>query len=273
MTAARPLRYPERCHTIQEALSMRDDLLDAHAAVDWAVSQIPLIQNAFFDWCKEHPYKLVREPDSQRGGYVLVAYPSGTFPLINNAWVGAIVNSIRSSLDSLAAALARRNGKNPSADTHFPIFASEQCMIDPLEGIEGKKWLSNGERTAIKALMPYKEGDDTIWPLHQLDILRKHERLISASVDVRGFRWESGHIGGAGGYMMVGGLAGIERLKDKIILCGAGGSSLDVTKSHAHISAHITFDEFAIGLADHEVAATLSRFATRVDEIIKLFDS
>jgi len=44
-------------------------------------------------------------------------------------------------------------------------------MIDPLHGIEGKKWLSKGEQAMIKALKPYKGGDHTLWPLHQLDIL------------------------------------------------------------------------------------------------------
>jgi hypothetical protein len=253
---------------------MRDDLLDAQAAIDWAVTQIPIIQNVFFEWCKEHPYKVVKEFQSQYGGYVFVAYPDGTFPLIHNAWVGVIINSLRSSLDSLAAALARRNGNKPNAETHFPIFASEQDMIDPLTGIEGKKWLSKGERAAIKTLKPYKGGDDTIWPLHKLDVVRKHERLICASIDVRRFHFETGQIGGVGGYMMVSGFAGIERLKDKTILSGAGGPDpLDMAESHTHITAHITFNEADLGLADHEVATTLSRFAARVSDIIELFDA
>jgi hypothetical protein len=70
-----------------------DDLLDAQAAIDWAATQIPILQSVFFEWCKEHPYKVVKELDSQRGGYVLVAYPDGTFPPIHNAWVG--LSSIR----------------------------------------------------------------------------------------------------------------------------------------------------------------------------------
>ena len=246
---------------------MGDDLLDAQAAIDWAVTQIPILQNVFFEWCKEHPYKIVKEFDPQYGGYVFVVYPDGTFALIHNAWVGAIINSLRSSLDSLAAALARRNGNKPNAETHFPIFASEQDMIDPLTGIEGKKWLSKGERAAVKALKPYKGGDDTIWPLHQLDIVRKHERLICATVDVRRFHVETGN-------MMVSGFAGIERLKDKTILSGAGGPNpLDMAESYTHIAAHITFNEADLGLADHEVATTLSRFASRVAEIIERFDA
>jgi hypothetical protein len=150
-------------------------------------------------------------------------------------------------------------------------------MIDPLTGIEGKKWLSKEERAAIKTLKPYKGGNDTIWPLHQLDIIRKHERLICASVDIRSFRWETGQIGRAGGYMTVSGFAALERLKDKTILSGASGpdflAPLDMAESHTHVTAHITFNEADLGLADHEVATTLSRFAARVAGIIRRFDA
>jgi hypothetical protein len=189
--------------------------------------------------------------------------------------VGAILNSLRSSLDLLAAALAARNGKQPSADTHFPIFLSAQDMIDPLTGIERKKWLSESERTAIKALKPHQGGDSTIWPLHQLDILRKHQRLIAASADVHDFVWERGTPGGADGYILATGLGSIERLKDKTVLFrygGAAAKSFDPPKGYTHIASKIVFNEAALGMTDYEVAPTLIGFAGRVAEIVKLFD-
>jgi hypothetical protein len=256
--------------------TMRDDLLDAQASVDWAVAQIPLLQTALFDWCKEHPYEVTEEPDTELGGYAVVAQQSAPFLPIHNAWAGVIINSLRSSLDLLAAALATRNGHNPGTDTHFPIFVSEQEMIDPLTGVEGKKWLSKRQQAAIKTLKPYNGGDGTIWPLHKLDILRKHERLIDANPDVRRFFWERGTVGEKGGYMMFSGFMGIERLKNKTVLFRYGGpavKSLDAAEGYTHIAAHITFNEGILGMADHEVAATLSRFAKRVSEIIKLFDT
>ena len=73
-----------------------------------------------------------------------------------------MINSLRSALDLLAAALATRNGEKPSPDTHFPIFACEQDIIDPLTGIEGEKWLSKSDRATIKSFKPYRGGDSTI---------------------------------------------------------------------------------------------------------------
>ena len=172
---------------------MRDDLLDAQAAVDWAVAQVPLLQQGFLDWQRRNPYRVVQERDPDTGQDVAVTYDQ-PFPLTFNAWAGSIINSLRSGLDLLAAGLAARNNVRPSHKTHFPIFRSLHDMIDPLEGIEGKKWLSTSERAAIKALKPYHGGDDTLWPLHRLDILRKHERLLSTSPDVKGFLMVGRHM-------------------------------------------------------------------------------
>src|SRR6266478_4126248 len=142
------------------------------------MAQIPVLRERFLSWHRLGPYEMIVEPHADSGYEVLIA--RRRFPLdpliVGDA--GAIINSTRSALDLLAAALAARNGVKPSHKTHFPIFRSEQEMIDPLEGIEGKKWLSQSERASIKALQPYQGGDKFLWPLHQLDILRKHERLI-----------------------------------------------------------------------------------------------
>jgi hypothetical protein len=244
---------------------MRDDLLDAQAAIDWAVAEIPRLQNTLLEWIRHSPCKLGEEPYSGPGaGKQVVAYFS-PLPRIFNAWVGIICNSLRTSLDLLAAALATRNSVKPSENTHFPIFSSDQHMIDPLEGIEGKKWLSKGERAAIKALKPYQGGDHTIWPLHHLDIRRKHERLISASLDPS-FRIE------VAGYMISGRTA-LERFENKTVLAFLPGSILVPPESYTNISAQVTFNETKIGLAGHEVVTTLYRFAGRVAEIIKFFDT
>lgn len=102
-------------------------------------------------------------------------------------------------------------------------------MIDPLAGIEGKRWLSKRERATIKSLKPYPGGDDAIWPLHRLDILRKHHRLIAVQPDIRGFCWASGD--GARPQLIWGGGIGMERRENNAILCASrqlsGCSTID----------------------------------------------
>jgi hypothetical protein len=162
---------------------MRDDLLDAQSAVDWAKAQIPLFLQELDSWQKRHSYRVVEERDPKSGDRVVVALQEKAVPLTFNVWIGATLNSLRSSLDLLATALATRN-KAQERNQYFPIFSSLCQITDSAKGIERKKWLSQHEREAIKALKPYKGGDEILWPLHQLDILRKHERLIHGSVVV-----------------------------------------------------------------------------------------
>jgi hypothetical protein len=250
---------------------MRDDLLDAQAAVEWAVTQIELLQDGLLKWQQRRPYGVVTERDPKSGEYLLVAVEKIPLPLTMNAWVGAILNSLRSSLDLLAVALAARNGEKTNRYRHFPIFNSLHDMIDPFHGIEGverKKWLSQSERAAIKRLKPYHGGDGTIWPLHELDIVRKHERLISAKPGIDGVLL----LGSA--RMTIFGTRAVERLNDKTILARLPPSEyFSASEGNVFPAISVTFNESALGLADEDVLPTLRRFTNRVAEIIATFDS
>jgi hypothetical protein len=233
---------------------MRDDPLDAQAALDWANTQIPLLQQGFINWQRTNPYPVVQEPHTDGRSDAAIVYDQ-PFPLTFNAWVGAIINSMRSGLDLVAAALARRNGKNPDADTHFPIFRSLHDLIDPLTGIEGKKWLSPRERAAIKAFKPYKGGDEALWPLHHLDILRKHKRLVVARPDVTGYFMVANQ-------MRVGGAPAVGRLENKTIPFRLRpGEILNATQGNTLLAVYVTFSEATLGVANPEVAAVLRGFS------------
>jgi hypothetical protein len=245
---------------------MRADLLDAKAALDWANTQIPLLQQSFIEWVRANPYHVTKEPHLDGGGDAAVVYDQ-PFPLTFNAWVGAIINSLRSSLDLIAAALATRNGANPSADTHFPIFRCLHDFIDPLTGIESKKWLSKSEVATIKSFKPYDGGDDSLWPLHRLDVLRKHQRLIRATPDI------SGHLMISDRMMRVGGSRAIERTENKTILRRmAPGELLHPPQGHTYVAVFITFNEVALELANEEVATVLRRFEMRVTDVLYEID-
>jgi hypothetical protein len=242
---------------------MRDDLLDAQAAVDWAVAQIPLLQERLTAWERDSTYVLMVEPDLDSSYKLLAAYPQRLFDRRINAEAGAIINSIRSSLDMVASALATRNGVKPSNKTHFPIFNSQDAFCGP-KGIESKSWLSKDEKTTINELKPYKGGDTLLYPLHQLDIRRKHERLLTARPRITEFAMQAD-----GG--------GLERLnwdiEHKTILYRLPATSrFSAAQHNSHITAKVTFNEPSLGLIYEPADTILPRFAERVAEIIKLFD-
>ena len=89
---------------------MRGDLLDAHAAVDWAIAQLDILSKRIARWIDGRPYTVTGNKDPQSGEDVWYIKEVDPIPRIINAEAGAIINSIRSSLDLLANKLAERNG-------------------------------------------------------------------------------------------------------------------------------------------------------------------
>jgi hypothetical protein len=250
---------------------MRDDLLDAQAAVDWTVTQIPLLQDALGKWQKSDPYRVFRQRDPHSDGYEIVAFEEKSLPLTFNVWVGALINSLRSALDLIAVALANRNGECTNSDRHFPIFDSELDMIDPLRGIdnkERKKWLSVKERSAIKKLKPYKGGDESLWLIHHLDIVRKHERLLIANPGIHSIT----NLGNV--RMRPWTSTVVQRRNDNTILLGrmSRSEAVPISKGNTFLTVDIFLNEATLGIANEQVFPVLQRFRSRVREVIDLFE-
>lgn len=162
---------------------MRDDLLDAQAVIDWAVSDLPILQGKIDRWRRDAPYQLVGDVNTEPGKKLIrltnVKLPSD----IISAEAGIIVHAIRSSLDLLAVALAERNGAVDPTDVYFPIWKDAAAFNDPKDRTAQKiKRLSVADQAAIKNRKPYEGGNNYIAALHKLDLTRKHRRLIGAFV-------------------------------------------------------------------------------------------
>ena len=104
---------------------------------------------------------------------VLVAVQRDELPRLLNVEIGAYLNTMRSSLDILASALAVRHAICEPEDAYFPIAKSEAAFrakgSRPAKFIAG---LPPTERARIEALKPYLGGNQDLWSLHQLDIMR-----------------------------------------------------------------------------------------------------
>jgi len=89
---------------------MRDDLLDAQACIDWAIAQLDIFSRRIACWIDSRPYIVAAAENSQADEEIWEVREFEPIPRIINAEAGAIVNSLRSSLDLLANRLAERNG-------------------------------------------------------------------------------------------------------------------------------------------------------------------
>jgi hypothetical protein len=242
---------------------MRDDLLDAQASVDWAVAQIKVLHDQILQWQKRRPYVTFTEPDSEPGYDILKIRVKERLPAAVAAEAGAIINMIRSSLDILAVTLAERNGHISPKDVYFPIAGCVLEFIDPKDGaIKKIARLSKADRLAIEQLKPYQGGDDILYSLHQLDIMRKHRRLVSVTPRQQSMaviRW------------------GIHQ-PPELIYSGTfeDGAPLyrlpTKTDTQFQVSIAVTFTETPF--ARHRpVVDTLRAFAVRANQIISMFDN
>jgi hypothetical protein len=166
---------------------MRDDLLDAKAAVDWAVAQLPTLQERIIRWRQDRHYSVSIDVDTEPGQKLYRLVDIKPVDPIISAEAGAIIHSIRSSLDVLACTLAARNGHPGSPSTYFPIWKTKADFDDPGSNVLKKiKRLGDVERGIIKGLKPYSGGHDSLSTLHELDLTRKHRRLLGLSMFPRG---------------------------------------------------------------------------------------
>lgn len=99
--------------------------------------------------------------------------------------VGMIVNEQRAILDSLACALAIRNGANNINDVSFPIVREKSTFFNKVSRQKSSK-ISASDRNKIEDLKPWRpslsspeDGNEDLFLLHEVDKLRKHRRLLS----------------------------------------------------------------------------------------------
>ena len=162
----------------------RPDLAEAQACVSWAFSHLAPLTKRLDEWLGRSVVTELRDPGEHATHNLIIGVEKEPLPLSFNVEVGAYINTIRSSLDILAMALVRRYGLDIKEDqVYFPIFRSGSSFND--KNSPGRKFidaLPELDRRLIESLKPYKGGNQGLWTLHHLDILRKHRRLLSVEL-------------------------------------------------------------------------------------------
>jgi hypothetical protein len=162
---------------------MRDDLLHAQASVDWTVSQLPAFEARLDTWLKTNVNAVVEETPDDSVNNLVVSVVKSPLPLSFQVEAGVYINAVRSSLDILAVTLANRHCQHLADDAYFPIVKSEAVFAGgKYKGSEFVKALPDREQLIIEDLKPYDGGNRLLYPLHQLDIVRKHVRLLEVTI-------------------------------------------------------------------------------------------
>jgi hypothetical protein len=246
---------------------MRPDLLEAQASVDWPMSQLPDLSKRLEEWLKRGVSIGIKELPQPAESNLIIAVENELLPLRFQAEVGAYINSIRSSLDVLAMVLVKRHNISICEDrVYFPIKKSKEEFERP-ESTAQKflKALPEVDRRLMKDLKPYQGGNDALWALHHLDVVRKHRRLLNARLNpihmsIKGTLAE-------GDFTPIGGDGSIQVGAETVLgMIRKGAPTLAVGTSF-----YVGIDEEGF-VARKPVVAVLAQLASTATFIIKLFD-
>ena len=161
--------------------AMRPDLAYAQASLDWAISNLPSLEERLNLWCKDNIKTIIVKTQDDVPNDVIVAVEKSPFPLAFSAEAGAYINAIRSSLDVLAWAIFKRDLLLHPDEVYFPVAGSEaDWKCGNYKGSKFISQLGGTERSVFESLKPYKGGNEMLYFLHHLDITRKHTRLLNA---------------------------------------------------------------------------------------------
>ena len=243
---------------------MRPDLLDAQAAIDWTKAQLPSFEQRLDAWMDDNLYVRVKETEPDTADNVVEIAHREFFPLSFNVEVGAYINTIRSALDMLATSLYLRNGGEYSRrdKIYFPIVKTASNLEKNRHWKELKTELPVNELRIIEELEPWNGGHKFLYPLHQFDNRRKHQRLIFASIVPTQFT-----IKARNGFTPLSSGAIEDYDKTVIGLIKKGSPEPDII-----FTPKVFFFETDI-LPKKPVIRTLYEFAGSVNAIIKLFNT
>jgi hypothetical protein len=249
---------------------MRDGLLDAQASVDWAVERLPDLEVRVYEWLRLNVVVEVKDLGASNPNNIFVAVQRQELPRSFNVEIGAYLNVIRSSLDILASVLAGRYGICAPKDAYFPITESEAVFLTP--GSRRARFvagLPSAERSRLEALKPYRGGNDDLWSLHQLDIMRKHRRLVTVIAEpdlfaVQGIGVHQHFHPVATGFMRA------DNVSEREVVLGM--MAKEAPPYGINFAPYVGFDESTITGRKHVVVA-LRDFARLAISIIQLFDA
>lgn len=238
------------------------------ACVDWTLEQLPALEIRINEWLKLNVTIEIEDPDQNVPNNVIVAVQRSELPQSFNVEIGAYLNTIRSSLDLLTTTLFIRYDIGNPEDAYFPIARTRGAFVGSRRASQFLDGLPPADRARIEALEPYGGGNDDLWSLHQLDIMRKHRRLLTMIAEPEFFSVEGVGIHQHFAPVATGFMRADNVSERKVVL---GLMAKNAPPYGMRFSPYVAFDESAI-TGRKRVVRALHEFAELARSIIRLFD-
>jgi hypothetical protein len=122
------------------------------------------------------PYKVTSKLDTNTKRRIYYISSVKEIPENISLTTGEIIQDLRSSLDHLAYALNSGDEKS-GKHIYFPI--SKDAAQYEIDKIRKTKGISSEAKAKIDQTMPYKEGNNKLWQINELNNIDKHRLLIT----------------------------------------------------------------------------------------------
>ena len=247
---------------------MKADLEDALVPVKWAEAQIPILQQRLIEWNRSGPYRIFVEPDPQQPNWeLLIAKLEKPLDPLIIGDVGAVINSVRTALNLLIAAVVARHGTIPSRAPDFPIAKKPADFLAAVEKLKTEHGLTAVEAKIIERTKAYSDvfpgGDHLIWHIGKLDNLRKHQRLIHVEPIPTEVNLTQ--------IYMVQRIMEHSHAQNKTKLYRIPNGSFHATKGNTNLTAEIFLNETATGIGVRPAVVGLRVYCSRVRSFILSF--
>src|SRR6266480_4515249 len=167
-----------------------ESLLAAFAKIERAKAQIGDVESTIHLWVQSNPYSVVSKinpHDPREEVWSFIPKPIGfDLPVV----IGETLHNIRSPLDQMLSAVSELH-RGTSDGVAFPFGKTADIFDHSLA--KQKKLLPPDAIDMIRALKPYKAGNDLLWAINELNRGDKHRpRLIPVLTNSS---WQLGFMG------------------------------------------------------------------------------
>lgn len=148
-----------------------------------AFSLVDDLEQQISDYLESQPVEITEFTEPGSGDLVVTARARVRPPTEWSILVGDSLHNARSALDHLAWQLVELHGGSPGK-SRFPFKESSVGFGEELRKALPK--VPFELRDQVRALQPWRGGDDDLWLLHHLDIVDKHRLLVPVVAANRG---------------------------------------------------------------------------------------
>lgn len=150
--------------------------------IERAKEHIRSLDVAIQQFIASNPYTLGAKPHHIAAIHHTTLYIAAVKPVPEHLplIVGDAIHNLRSALDHIIWQLVEVGGGTPNRDTYFPISESAQQYKSAIGKGEIQK-IASDAREIIQSVQPYVTFDQTLWLIHQLDIVDKHRLLLTVA--------------------------------------------------------------------------------------------